>query len=52
MSNFGDDPIQPLGEALAHARGEGSATAHAPAAQREVRKQAKLAQARMATPMA
>ncbi len=48
MSTFGDDLIQSLGEALAHARGEGPATVHAPAAPREVRKQAKLTQTRMA----
>ena len=40
MSAFGDDLIQSLGEALAHARGEGRATVHAPAAPRELRKQA------------
>ena len=48
MSTFGDDLIQSLGEALAHARGEGPATIHAPVAPREVRKQAKLTQAQMA----
>ena len=52
MSTFGDDLIRSLNEALAHARGEGPATVHAPAATREVRKQAKLTQARMAPPMA
>ena len=30
MSNFGEDLIQSLSEALAHARGEGLATVHAP----------------------
>ncbi len=48
MSTFGNDLIQSLGEALAHARGEGPATVHAPVAPREVRKQAKLTQAQMA----
>ena len=48
MSTFGDDLIQSLGEALAHARGEGPATVHAPVVPREVRKQAKLTQAQMA----
>ena len=46
MSTFGDDLIQSLGEALAHARGEGPATVQAPVAPREVRKEAKLTQAR------
>ena len=48
MNTFGDDLIQSLGEALAHARGEGPATVHAPVVPREVCKQAKLAQARIA----
>ena len=48
MSTFGDDLIQSVGEALAHARGEGPATVHAPVVPREVRKQAKLTQVRMA----
>ena len=48
MSTFGDDLIQSLGEALAHARGKGPAIVHAPVAPREVRKQAKLTQAQMA----
>ena len=48
MSTFGDDLIQSLGEALAHAKGEGPAIVHAPMAPREVRKQAKLTQAQMA----
>ena len=50
MGQFEDDLIQSLNEALAHARGEGPATVHAPAVPREVRKQAKLTQARMAPP--
>ena len=48
MSIFGDDLIQSLNEALAHAKGEGPATIHAPVTPREVRKQAKLTQAQMA----
>ena len=48
MSTFGDDLIQSLNEALAHAKGEGPATVHAPVAPREVRKQANLTQAQMA----
>ena len=48
MSTFGEDLIQSLNEALAHARGEGPATIHAPVTPREVRKQAKLTQAQMA----
>ena len=48
MNSFGDDLIQSLGEALAHAKGEGPALVHVPVAPREVRKQAKLTQAQMA----
>ena len=48
MSTFGDDLIQSLNEALAHARGEGPAVVHAPVTPREVRKQARLTQAQMA----
>ncbi len=48
MSTFGEDLIQSLNEALAHARGEGPAVVHAPVAPREVRKQAKLTQVQMA----
>ena len=48
MSIFGDDLIQSLNEALAHAKGEGPATIHTPVTPREVRKQAKLTQAQMA----
>ena len=51
-TGFGDDLIQSLNETLAHARGEGPATVHAPAAPRDVRKQAKPMQARMAPPIA
>ena len=38
MSTFGEDLIQSLGEALAHAKGEGAAIVHSPIAPREVRK--------------
>ncbi len=48
MSTFGEELIQSLNEALAHARDEGPAIVHAPVTPREVRKQAKLTQAQMA----
>ncbi len=48
MSTFGEDLVQSLNEALAHAKGEGPAVVHAPVTPREVRKQAKLTQAQMA----
>ena len=48
MNTFGNDLIQSLTEALAHAKGEGPANVHVPVAPREVRKQAKLTQAQMA----
>jgi putative transcriptional regulator len=51
MSKFGDDLIQSLGEALAHAKGEGHAIVHAPLDPSEVRKHAKLTQAQMASLM-
>ena len=51
MSTFGDDLIRSLDEALAHAKGEGSAIVHTPVAPREVRKQARLTQAQMASLM-
>jgi len=50
MSTFGEDLIQSLNEALAHAKGDGRATVHSPMAPREVRKQAKLTQAQMPVP--
>ena len=37
MSTFGDDLIQSLNEALAHAKGDGPAILHAPVTAREVR---------------
>ena len=48
MSTFGDDLIQAMTEALAHAKGEGPAFVHAPIAPREVRELAHLTQAQMA----
>ena len=48
MSDFGDDLIETMGQALAHAKGEGPAILHSPIAPREVRLQAKLTQAQMA----
>ena len=48
MSTFGEDLIQSLNEALAHAKGEGPAIVHALVTPREVRDQAKLTQAQMA----
>ncbi len=51
MSTFGEDVIQSLNEALAHAKGEGPAIVHAPVTPREVRKQARLTQAQMAALM-
>ena len=44
MSTFGEDLIQSLNEALAHANGEGPAIVHAPISPREVRIQAKRTQ--------
>ena len=51
MSTFGEELIQSLNEALAHAKGEGPAIVHAPVAPREVRKRAQLTQAQMAALM-
>ena len=48
MSTFGEDLIQSLNEALAHAKGKGPAIIHTAVTPREVRKQAKLTQAQMA----
>lgn len=48
MSTFGDDLIQSLNEALAHARGEGPASVHVVLSPREVREQINLTQAQMA----
>ena len=51
MSKFGEELIQSLDEALAHAKGEGPAIVHAPITPREVRKRAKLTQTQMAVLM-
>lgn len=48
MSTFGDDLIQSLKEAVAHAKGDGPGIAHEPVSPRTVREQAKLTQAQMA----
>lgn len=48
MSTLGDDLIQAMTEALAHAKGEGTAIVHDHIAPREVREKAKLTQAQMA----
>lgn len=48
MSTFGEDLIQAMGEALAHAKGDDSAVVHAPVDPREIRTRAKLTQAQMA----
>ena len=51
MSTFGEDLIQSLNEALAHAKGEGPAIVHVPISPRDVRMQAELTQAQMAALM-
>jgi putative transcriptional regulator len=48
MTTFGDDLIQAMTEALAHAKGEGPALLHESITPRAVREQAKLTQAQMA----
>lgn len=48
MTGFGDDLMQSLGEAIAHAKGEGRAVVHPPIDPREVRKHARLMQMQMA----
>ncbi len=48
MSTLGEDLIQSLQEALAHARGDGPALLHVPVDPREVRTKARLTQAEMA----
>ena len=50
MTTFGEDLIQSLNEALAHAKGEGPAIVHDPISPRKVRVQAELTQAQMAAP--
>lgn len=51
MSTFGEELIQSLNEALAHAKRDGPAILHTVLSPREVRKQLKLAQAQMASLM-
>lgn len=48
MTSFGDDLVQAMTEALAHAKGKGPAIVHDPITPREVREQARLTQAQMA----
>ena len=48
MTSFGEDLIQSLGEALAHAKGEGPAIVHSEVSPREVRQALRLTQAQMA----
>lgn len=48
MSTLGEDLIQAMTEAIAHAKSEGPAIVHAPIDPREVREQAQLTQAQMA----
>ena len=48
MSTFGEDLIQSLNEAIAHAKGEGPAIVHTPVEPRVVRTHARLTQAEMA----
>ena len=48
MSIFGEDLIQSLTEAVAHAQDEGSAIVYEPVDPREVRRQVSLTQAQMA----
>lgn len=51
MSTFGEDLIQSLEEAIAHAKGDGAAVLHTPVTPRAVRKQVNLTQAQMASLM-
>ncbi len=48
MTQFGDDLIQAMTEALAHVKGEGPGVVHEPADPKVVRKKAKLTQKQMA----
>ncbi len=48
MSTFGDDLVQSLREALAHAKGEGPAIVHSDISPRAVREAINLTQAQMA----
>ena len=51
MSKLGEELIQSLNEALAPAKGEGTATVHAFSCPREVGEGIELVQAQMASPM-
>ena len=51
MSKFGEELIESLKEALAHAKGEGPATVHAFSCPREVGEGIDLTKAQMALPM-
>lgn len=48
MSSFGEDLIQAMGEALAHAEGKDPAIVHVPVDPRKIRTRARLTQAQMA----
>ncbi|MCY3810277.1 MAG: helix-turn-helix domain-containing protein [Gammaproteobacteria bacterium] len=48
MSEFGDDLVRSLHEALAHAKGQGPAIVHPAVSPREVREALRLTQAEMA----
>jgi putative transcriptional regulator len=48
MSDFADDLMRSLSEAVAHAEGRGAAIVHEPLDPRDVRKRAALTQAQMA----
>lgn len=48
MTDFGQDLIQAMQEALAHVEGKGPAIVHAPVDPRVIRKKAKLTQEQMA----
>lgn len=48
MSNFGDDLIQSLNEAVSHAKGEGPAIIHEPVDAKDIRERAMLTQAQIA----
>ena len=48
MTTFGDDLVQSLGEALAHAKGDGPAIVHSGVTPLEVREAVNLTQSQMA----
>ncbi len=48
MSSFGDELLKSLGEAIAHAEGQGEVIMHAPLEAKQVRKKANLTQKQMA----